>query len=98
MDLSEKVLLIIGAIVYFAPTIVAVRLHLKDVWNIFFINVIFGWTIIGWLIAASWAIAEAYETAENPLPLNKMVFNFARNAWLTLRARSRNLTGTLHRS
>jgi positive regulator of sigma E activity len=98
MELSEKLLLIAGAIFYFAPTIVALKLHLKESWNIFFVNVVFGWTIIGWLIAAGWAIAEIYETAENPLPLRKMILNFARNAWLAVRARSRNLTGTLHRS
>ena len=98
MELSEKLYLIVGAILYFAPTIIAVKLRLKESWNIFFVNVVFGWTIIGWLIAASWAIAEIYETAENPLPLKKMILNFARNAWLTVRARSRNLTGTLHRN
>ncbi len=97
MSLSEKLLLIVGAIVYLAPTIVALRLHMKDSWNIFFVNVVFGWTIIGWLIAASWTIAEIYEEAENPLSLKTTLVRFLRHAWLNLRARSRSFSGTLHR-
>jgi hypothetical protein len=98
MELSEKLLLIVGAVIYFAPIIIAVKLHSKEIWNIFFVNVVFGWTVIGWLIAASWAIAEVYEAAESPLPLKTLVLSFVRHTWLAIRARSRNLTETLHRS
>jgi hypothetical protein len=42
-------------VAYFVPTIVAwVRKHAKRT-SIFTVNVLLGWTIIGWIIAFGWA-------------------------------------------
>jgi len=49
------------ALVYFLPTIVG--RHKSDALGIFIVNLLFGWTIIGWVIAMIWACA-----AENQIP------------------------------
>ncbi|HUJ31370.1 MAG TPA: superinfection immunity protein [Candidatus Acidoferrum sp.] len=49
-------LLLLGTLLYFLPTIIA---HNKrDFVGIFVVNLLFGWTIIGWIIAMIWACAS----------------------------------------
>ena len=36
---------------YFAPTIVASMRHHHNYWPIFVVNLLFGWTFIGWGVA-----------------------------------------------
>jgi hypothetical protein len=51
--------LILSAILYFLPTILA--RHKADLMGIFLVNLLFGWTVIGWMIALIWACsAERY--------------------------------------
>lgn len=47
-------LLLIGA-VYFLPTILAVARGHRSSLAIFMVNLIFGWTFLGWLVAFIWA-------------------------------------------
>ena len=42
-------------LLYFAPTIIASRKRHPNLEGIMLINVLTGWTMIGWLIAAAWA-------------------------------------------
>ena len=49
-------LLIIGAVLYFLPTIIVLARGRKDGCGIFLVNLIFGLTGIGWLIALIWAL------------------------------------------
>jgi Superinfection immunity protein len=50
------VLTLIGlTLLYFLPTIVGRHKH--DALGIFVINLLFGWTMIGWIIALLWACA-----------------------------------------
>ena len=45
-----------------APTLIAVFRDAKRTGSIFAINVIFAWTIIGWIIALVWAVkAETHK-------------------------------------
>jgi hypothetical protein len=45
--------LVFATLLYFLPTIVG---HNKrDVLGIFLVNLLFGWTFIGWIIAMVWA-------------------------------------------
>ena len=47
--------LILSMLLYFLPTILG---HDKrDVMAIFIVNLLFGWTVIGWFIALIWACA-----------------------------------------
>lgn len=49
-------LLIIGAVLYFLPTIIVLARGRKDGCGIFLVNLIFGVTGIGWLIALIWSL------------------------------------------
>jgi hypothetical protein len=52
-------LLILSALLYFLPTIIA--RHKADVMGIFLVNFLLGWTVIGWIVALVWACsAEMY--------------------------------------
>jgi Superinfection immunity protein len=47
--------LLFGTLLYFLPSIIA---HNKrDFAAIFLVNLLFGWTVIGWIIALVWACA-----------------------------------------
>jgi Superinfection immunity protein len=49
----------LSAILYFLPTILA--RHKEDFLGIFLVNLLAGWTVIGWFIALIWACsAERY--------------------------------------
>jgi hypothetical protein len=45
--------LFLSAIMYFLPTIIG--RHKADVMGIFLVNFLFGWTVIGWIVALIWA-------------------------------------------
>jgi hypothetical protein len=47
--------LILSAILYFLPTILG--RHKGDALGIFLVNLLFGWTVIGWFVALIWACA-----------------------------------------
>jgi Superinfection immunity protein len=67
MEIAERILLIVGAILYFVPTVVGWRLGVKSVQSIFYVNLIFGWTIVGWVFAMIWVMTERNELPTNPL-------------------------------
>ncbi len=46
---------ILGVVVYFLPTLVAVRRH-RSCLLVFLVNLFFGWAVIGWIIALILAI------------------------------------------
>ena len=50
-------LIVIGLmfIAYFAPTIAAISFDHKNIAPIVIINVLLGWTLIGWVVALAWA-------------------------------------------
>lgn len=43
---------------YFAPALVASRRRVQQENAIFVVNLAFGWTVVGWLIALIWATAS----------------------------------------
>ena len=45
--------LIISVLLYFLPTLIG--RHKSDAMGIFIVNLLFGWTVIGWMIALIWA-------------------------------------------
>src|SRR5271154_5092398 len=48
-------MLIVAVLLYFLPTVIAlIRGHLSAL-AIFLLNLFFGWTVIGWLIALIWS-------------------------------------------
>ena len=43
-------------LLYFLPAIIG--RHKRDATGIFLVNLLFGWTVIGWIIALIWACAS----------------------------------------
>lgn len=52
------VLLVILAVVYFAPTIIAVMGDHKKHGAMAVLNLLLGWTFIGWVAAMVWSVAK----------------------------------------
>ncbi|MGA2953230.1 MAG: superinfection immunity protein [Caulobacteraceae bacterium] len=46
---------------HFLPTIIAIAGHRRNTLWIFVLNLFFGWTIIGWIVALVWALASDRE-------------------------------------
>ena len=50
-------LLLVGLVaLYFAPSIIAARRDCRSSVAIFVFNLVFGWTVFGWLISLAWAL------------------------------------------
>ena len=57
----EAVEVLIGAliiVVYFVPALIAKQRDTENVEAIFLVNLVFGWTMLGWIAALLWAIFE----------------------------------------
>ena len=48
-------LIVLFAWVHFIPTLVAAHREHYNTHTIFVVNLLFGWTIIGWLVLLAWA-------------------------------------------
>lgn len=56
---------IVGAIIYFTPSIVAVfRPQAKNKNRIFLFNLLLGWTFIGWMVCLVWAAVSGGERSQ----------------------------------
>jgi hypothetical protein len=51
-------LVILGAVVFFLPTIIAAARHHKNTLAIFLVNILTGWSFIGWVIALVWSVKK----------------------------------------
>lgn len=45
-----------GFLFYFLPSIIAAARSMRDLVSIFVLNLLLGWTAIGWVIALVWAL------------------------------------------
>lgn len=59
MDTFAIILIIIAALFYFLPTWIAMTRNPEHRSAIEFLNLLFGWTILGWIAALIWAIVES---------------------------------------
>jgi hypothetical protein len=53
-----------GAFVYFLPTIIAIGRRNSNTASVFVLNLLLGWSLIGWIVALVWALA-----ANSPAPI-----------------------------
>ena len=60
--------LILSVLLYFLPTIIA--RDKADLTAIFLVNLLLGWTIIGWFIALIWACAAERYIARRAVPVS----------------------------
>jgi len=51
-------LVIIGIVIYFIPTIVALNKKHVNTTPIILVNVLLGWSLIGWVVALVWAFKK----------------------------------------
>ncbi|MFP5232561.1 MAG: superinfection immunity protein [Acidobacteriota bacterium] len=61
LGLPLLLLILIGALVillHFLPTFVAGSRQVKNFWWIFLVNLFFGWTLVGWVVALLWALRD----------------------------------------
>lgn len=58
MNDGAFIFLLIVLLVYFLPTIVASNKKKSNTGAIFFVNLVFGWTLLGWGIAMVWALTN----------------------------------------
>lgn len=49
---------VLATVIHFLPTFVAGSRHAENFWWIFLINLFFGWTLIGWVLALVWAFRD----------------------------------------
>ena len=47
-----------GFLFYFLPTILAFARNKRDTTAILVLNILLGWTVIGWVIALVWALKQ----------------------------------------
>jgi Superinfection immunity protein len=48
--------LIVGLLLYFIPSLIALLRGHHNTFAIFLTNLIFGWTVIGWFITLIWSV------------------------------------------
>jgi len=61
--MSPIVILLISLAIYFLPTIIASIRHKRNTGAIFVLNLFLGWTLIGWVVALTWAFTYEKEVA-----------------------------------
>jgi predicted membrane protein len=57
MEILGPIFIILGIIVYFAPSIGAAKQ--ENFLSIFIVNILFGWTVIGWIVCFVWASQDS---------------------------------------
>lgn len=55
---------LIGAFVYLLPSYIARKRKHKDLTGIVVVNILFGWSLIGYLVALVWAFKEERESPQ----------------------------------
>jgi hypothetical protein len=70
---AGTVMLILLAVGYFIPTIIAATRHVRNVGAVIVINLFLGWTVIGWVIALAMAFGSAPPRAVIPLGMQTVM-------------------------
>ncbi|QNT78177.1 superinfection immunity protein [Entomobacter blattae] len=52
------VLFLMGCIAYFVPSLIAWYKKRPNLKNIFLLNLLSGWTTLGWILALIWALSD----------------------------------------
>jgi hypothetical protein len=61
MDFLFVAIIILAICFYFLPTMIASIRHSEHGTGIFWVNLLFGWTVLGWIAALIWAVTERIE-------------------------------------
>ena len=52
------IVLVIIAVLYFVPTFIATGRKAKRDAGIFLVNLLLGWTLLGWVVALIWSVSD----------------------------------------
>jgi len=58
IEVAEVGIWILIIVVYFLPALLAKKRGTENLEAIFLVNLVFGWTVLGWIVALVWAIVE----------------------------------------
>ncbi|WP_036792018.1 superinfection immunity protein [Pleomorphomonas koreensis] len=61
------VLILIGLAVYFIPTFVAGHRQHHNLAAIFMLNLLLGWTFLGWALSLVWALTAVNQAGSRPI-------------------------------
>jgi Na+/H+-dicarboxylate symporter len=67
MKIAAFLLIFLTLVFYFIPSAIATLRDAQHSRMIFLINLVFGWTVLGWIAALIWAIVESPKTAASKL-------------------------------
>ena len=59
LGLAGILLLVVGFAAYFIPTIIAFKKERDNKVSILALNLLLGWSLIGWVVSLVWALKEA---------------------------------------
>jgi len=72
IPMGQLILFILGVIFYFLPSMLAS--NKKNYWSIFLLNLLLGWTLLGWVISLIWAVMDD-STAPKQTPQQIIINN-----------------------
>ena len=58
--------LVVGLFLYFLPTIIAMNRRHRERTAIFFLNLLLGWSFLGWVAALVWSLTSHVESRLEP--------------------------------
>lgn len=64
-NLARAMLIVIGLLVYLVPTFIAVQREHRNQVAIVALNILGGWTLLGWLVALCWSLYAHDDTARS---------------------------------
>jgi len=63
------ILIMLAFSFYLLPALISCERHTKHFDAILFTNLVFGWTVLGWIAALIWAVVEAPQEVSGAPPL-----------------------------
>ena len=66
--MDSVILAVIGFVIYFLPTMSAYSRKHRSAGGIFLLNLLLGWTLLGWIIAAVWSATGDVKTGDPSAP------------------------------
>jgi len=72
-DPVRALILLLVLLVYFLPSMVAIRRERSG--GVIILNVFWGWTLVGWFVALTWAMSLKMprKTEPEPVPIGRVI-------------------------
>ena len=70
-NIGALILLALAVLLYCLPMIVAGKRHHHNAMPIFIVNLLLGWTLLGWVFALAWAASAIKKPQAGQKPIDK---------------------------